>query len=148
MILLSDGQPNVYKEDGSYSSRDGGDAADEAVKRATTIKNSHTTNFELYTVGFTTNVECLEDIASSSDKYYYAVGAALGGIFSGILDSILWVINNGTVVDVMGDKVDLITSEENISYSPTSLNPTGSLSNPVQPSVGVNGCLLYTSRCV
>ncbi len=139
MILLSDGQPNVYKEDGSYSSRDGGDAADEAVKRATTIKNSHTTNFELYTVGFTTNVECLEDIASSSDKYYYAVGADLGGIFSGILDSILWVINNGTVVDVMGDKVDLITSEENISYSPTSLNPTGSLSNPVQPSVGVNG---------
>ena len=135
MILLSDGQPNVYKEDGSYSSRDGGDAADEAVKRATTIKNSHTTNFELYTVGFTTNVECLEDIASSSDKYYYAVGADLGGIF----DSILWVINNGTVVDVMGDKVDLITSEENISYSPTSLNPTGSLSNPVQPSVGVNG---------
>lgn len=139
MILLSDGQPNVYKEDGSYSSRDGGDAADEAVKRATTIKNSHTTNFELYTVGFTTNVECLEDIASSSDKYYYAVGADLGGIFSGILDSILWVINSGTVVDVMGDKVDLITSEENISYSPTSLNPTGSLSNPVQPSVGVNG---------
>ncbi len=139
MILLSDGQPNVYKEDGSYSSRDGGDAADEAVKRATTIKNSHTTNFELYTVGFTTNVECLEDIASSSDKYYYAVGADLGGIFSGILDSILWVINNGTVVDVMGDKVDLIASEENISYSPTSLNPTGSLSNPVQPSVGVNG---------
>lgn len=139
MILLSDGQPNVYKEDGSYSSRDGGDAADEAVKRATTIKNSHTTNFELYTVGFTTNVECLEDIASSSDKYYYAVGADLGGIFSGILDSILWVINNGTVVDIMGDKVDLITSEENISYSPTSLNPTGSLSNPVQPSVGVNG---------
>ena len=139
MILLSDGQPNVYKEDGSYSSRDGRDAADEAVKRATTIKNSHTTNFELYTVGFTTNVECLEDIASSSDKYYYAVGADLGGIFSGILDSILWVINNGTVVDVMGDKVDLITSEENISYSPTSLNPTGSLSNPVQPSVGVNG---------
>ena len=139
MILLSDGQPNVYKEDGSYSSRDGGNAADEAVKRATTIKNSHTTNFELYTVGFTTNVECLEDIASSSDKYYYAVGADLGGIFSGILDSILWVINNGTVVDVMGDKVDLITSEENISYSPTSLNPTGSLSNPVQPSVGVNG---------
>ncbi len=139
MILLSDGQPNVYKEDGSYSSRDGGDAADEAVKRATTIKNSHTTNFELHTVGFTTNVECLEDIASSSDKYYYAVGADLGGIFSGILDSILWVINNGTVVDIMGDKVDLITSEENISYSPTSLNPTGSLSNPVQPSVGVNG---------
>ena len=139
MILLSDGQPNVYKEDGSYSSRDGGVAADEAVKRATTIKNSHTTNFELYTVGFTTNVECLDDIASSSDKYYYAVGADLGGIFSGILDSILWVINNGTVVDVMGDKVDLITSEENISYSPTSLNPTGSLSNPVQPSVGVNG---------
>ena len=139
MILLSDGQPNVYKEDGSYSSLDGGDAADEAVKHATTIKNSHTTNFELYTVGFTTNVECLEDIASSSDKYYYAVGADLGGIFSGILDSILWVINNGTVVDVMGDKVDLITSEENISYSPTSLNPTGSLSNPVQPSVGVNG---------
>lgn len=139
MILLSDGQPNVYKEDGSYSSWDGGDAADEAVKRATTIKNSHTTNFELYTVGFTTNVECLEDIASSSDKYYYAVGADLGGIFSGILDSILWVINNGTVVDIMGDKVDLITSEENISYSPTSLNPTGSLSNPVQPSVGVNG---------
>ena len=139
MILLSDGQPNVYEEDGSYSSRDGGDAAVEAVKRATTIKNSHTTNFELYTVGFTTNVECLEDIASSSDKYYYAVGADLGGIFSGILDSILWVINNGTVVDVMGDKVDLIASEENISYSPTSLNPTGSLSNPVQPSVGVNG---------
>ena len=139
MILLSDGQPNVYKEDGSYSSRDGGVAADEAVKCATTIKNSHTTNFELYTVGFTTDVECLEDIASSSDKYYYAVGADLGGIFSGILDSILWVINNGTVVDVMGDKVDLITSEENISYSPTSLNPTGSLSNPVQPSVGVNG---------
>ena len=139
MILLSDGQPNVYTEDGSYSSDDGGKAADEAVKCATTIKNSHTTNFELYTVGFTTNVECLEDIASSSDKYYYAVGADLGGIFSGILDSILWVINNGTVVDVMGDKVDLITSEENISYSPTSLNPTGSLSNPVQPSVGVNG---------
>ena len=139
MILLSDGQPNVYKEDGSYSSRDGGVAADEAVKCATTIKNRHTTNFELYTVGFTTNVECLDDIASSSDKYYYAVGADLGGIFSGILDSILWVINNGTVVDVMGDKVDLITSEENISYSPTSLNPTGSLSNPVQPSVGVNG---------
>ena len=40
MILLSDGQPNVYKEDGSYSSRDGGDAADEAVKRATTIKTA------------------------------------------------------------------------------------------------------------
>ena len=91
-------------------------------------------------------MECLEDIASSSDKYYYAVGADLGGIFSGILDSILWVINNGTVVDVMGDKVDLITSEEKISYSPTSLNPTGSLSNPVhslrsastvKPSAGI-----------
>ena len=48
----------------------------------------------------------------AATKYYYAVGADLGGIFSGILDSILWVINNGTVVDIMGDKVDLITSEK------------------------------------
>ena len=69
MILLSDGQPNVYSEDGSDSSEDGGYAATAAEKRATTIKNSHKTNFELYTVGFTTEVECLETISSDSSKY-------------------------------------------------------------------------------
>ncbi|HCU33251.1 MAG TPA: hypothetical protein DF364_05320, partial [Ruminococcaceae bacterium] len=139
MILLSDGQPNVYSEDGSDSSSDGGKAATEAEKRATTIKNSHKTNFELYTVGFTTNVECLSNIASSSDKYYYAVGADLGSIFNNILESILWVINNGTVADIMGGQVNLITKQSDISYSPTSLNSTSSLSTPTQPSVSVSG---------
>ncbi|MDD5921288.1 MAG: hypothetical protein PUC57_08205, partial [Oscillospiraceae bacterium] len=139
MILLSDGQPNVYSEDGSDSSRDGGYAATAAEKRATTIKNSHKTNFELYTVGFTTEVKCLENIASSSDKYYYAVGADLGSIFNNILNSILWVINNGTVADIMGGQVNLITKQSDISYSPTSLNSTSSLSTPTQPSVSVSG---------
>ena len=139
MILLSDGQPNVYSEDGSDSSSDGGYAATAAENRATTIKNSHKTNFELYTVGFTTEVECLENIASDSSKYHYAVGADLGSIFNNILNSILWVINNGTVADIMGGQVNLITKEEDISYSPTVLNPTGSLPRPTQPSVDVSG---------
>lgn len=77
MILLSDGQPNVYSEDGSKSSKDGGSAATAAEKRATTIKTSHKTNFECYTVGFTTEVKCLQNIASDPSKYYYAVGAVL-----------------------------------------------------------------------
>lgn len=140
MILLSDGQPNVYREDGSKSSWEGEYAATAAENRAATIKDSHkTTDFELYTVGFTTNVECLSNIASSSDKYYQAVGADLGSIFNNILNSILWVINNGRVDDVMGDMVDLITKQSDISYNPTSLNPTSSLSTPTQPSVDVSG---------
>lgn len=138
MILLSDGQPNVYSEDGSDSSEDGGYAATAAKNRATTIKNSHKTNFELYTVGFTTDVACLSNIASSSDKYYYAVGADLGSIFNNILNSILWVINDGTVTDIMGGQVNLITKQSDISYTPPSLNPTSSLSTPTQPSVSVS----------
>ena len=93
----------------------------------------------MYTVGFTTEVECLENIASDSSKYHYAVGADLGSIFNNILNSILWVINNGTVADIMGGQVNLITKEEDISYSPTVLNPTGSLPRPTQPSVDVSG---------
>ena len=139
MILLSDGQPNVYSENGSQSSEDGGYAATAAESRATTIKNSHKTNFELYTVGFTTEVKCLQNIASDPSKYYYAVGADLGSIFNNILNSILWVINNGTVADIMGGQVNLITKEEDILYSPTELNPTGSLPSPTQPSVDVSG---------
>lgn len=138
MILLSDGQPNVYSEDGSDSSSDGGYAATAAENRATTIKNSHKTNFELYTVGFTTEVECLENIASDSSKYHYAVGADLGSIFNNILNSILWVINNGTVADIMGGQVNLITKEEDISYSPTVLNPTGFAA---QTDAALCGCL-------
>ena len=139
MILLSDGQPNVYSENGSKSSKEGEYAATAAENRATTIKNSHKTNFELYTVGFTTEVKCLENIASDSSKHYYAVGADLGSIFNNILNSILWVINNGTVADIMGGQVNLITKKEDISYSPTVLNPTGSLPSPTQPSVDVSG---------
>lgn len=110
-----------------------------AEKRATTIKTSHKTNFELYTVGFTTEVKCLQNIASDPSKYYYAVGADLGSIFNNILNSILWVINNGTVADIMGGQVNLITPKKDILYSPTELNPTDSLPSPTQPSVDVSG---------
>ena len=121
MCIRDSGQPNVYSENGSKSSKEGGSAATAAENRATTIKNSHKTNFELYTVGFTTQVKCLQKIASDPSKYYYAVGADLGSIFNNILESILWVINNGTVADIMGGQVNLITKKEDISYSPTVL---------------------------
>ncbi|MDD3193203.1 MAG: VWA domain-containing protein, partial [Oscillospiraceae bacterium] len=136
MILLSDGEPNVYGINGDqYGAGQNGSAAQAAIRQATSIKNSHPENFGLYTVGFATDIACLKNIASSPSNYYYAVGADLGNIFGEILESILWVINNGTVVDTMGAKVDLITSEDNIVITPTVLDPTATLPSPVQPSV-------------